>query len=145
MHHLQDALLGIDQQRDVLATQLAREVIGLLIDLHTAIGADFAVQQVSMKRQQPAVGIDPLGQGGQGGQGRKSHPRGLIAAAPALMGTLLVGVLLIGLGHVLDFLSGGRPMHQQAFLLVAAMVALDRGVFLGLLWWAQVGCHTQTE
>jgi len=43
----------------------------------------------------------------------------------------VIVMLLVGGGHLAHLGDGGRPIDQQALLVVTAMVALDEGVLVG--------------
>jgi len=145
VHHLQDARLGIDVQGDHLPHQGLREVVASIIDIHTPVGTHFAMQHLSMVSQEPSVRVNPLWQRGQGRQERKSDPWRLIVTAASLMWALFVVMLLINLSDRLNFLQGRGPMHQQALVFVTPMIALDVGIFLGLMNRADIGSDPQTE
>src|SRR5579864_4597001 len=90
---VQTVRLGIQLQAQAMADQLARDVILLEIDLDHAMGIDFALHMPAIKRIQPAIRIDDLGQGAQGRQGGKGGARRLVATGKRLVGSLEIVVL----------------------------------------------------
>src|SRR6266536_2888304 len=55
---LEELLGGIDHKRDVLSSQSLLDVIGLFVDIGTAIRTDATSKSVPMNALQPTIGVD---------------------------------------------------------------------------------------
>jgi hypothetical protein len=75
---LKKLLGGIDHKRDMLASQSLLDIIGLLVDIDTAIRTDTTSKSMPMSALQPTIGIDLIRQRGELGERREGHTRRLI-------------------------------------------------------------------
>jgi len=141
----EELLWRIDQEHDVLSGKSLLDVVGFLIDLDAAIGADATHKGVPVNALEPAIRIDRFGDCWQFGQGRKGHARWLILARATLMRPFIVVMLHEALSHFTYLLQGGRPMYLETLLIVASVISLDVGIFIWALRRANIGLDTQAE
>lgn len=104
------AALRHDLQQDSAFSQLRADIVGLQIDIHTAIPSYMTQIHLLIQCRQPRVRVNPPWKSGQGRQGWKGHTRRDVATGPPLMRSLVVVVGEKCLCHFTHFFEGAGPM-----------------------------------
>ena len=94
---------------------------------------DFALHMQSIQLSEPPVGIDDAWQGRESRQMGEGAAWRTIATGQALMRALHVVVLHEGLCDCASLLQVGRPIQGETLRLLAAMIALHKGILLPMM------------
>lgn len=120
----------------IVAYQSLLNIISDVIEDHGAIVADFTNKVLAMHMAEPSIGVYQAWNWWQSRQRGKRDTRRAIPAGECLVESFLVVMLHKGFVDFPNLFQCVRTHHQQTFLLEGAMIALDKRVEIGSVWWA---------
>ena len=145
MQNLELLLIRINDQDNAMPTEFLLDIVALVIDRHSAIGAHLAGDPFVMQAVQPGVRIDYARYGRQGWWLGMRHARGLIPARDRLVRTfevIVVFEMLVDLPRLTQ-ITGTMDLHTLTF--VGAVVALHKGIEVRASGQTGVRFNTQAE
>ena len=141
----EDLLVRIDAQINILPNPIQMNIVASFSNTHGSILADLPNEVLPMDLLQPGVRVNERGKRTQAWKRRKCHTRRLVPAGNGLVGSLHIVMDQEGFRDLAYLLKRLRPMDLDTLLVVGAMVALDKGIFVGSMRRTDIGLNAQTE